>query len=136
MLFIYTITYFFQQQNVNLINVSQQVGGATALIGDPTGKTKDRVPMDRDVVAENVESITHSIKRIFHNHEKYFWHNKRELPRARSVASCSGQVFQSCPPVRYLEYLAEKTVVKFDWLICNVTSLTLLKSLIKLVSCS
>ncbi|XP_061180936.1 tyrosine--tRNA ligase, mitochondrial-like isoform X1 [Saccostrea echinata] len=60
------------------------VGGATAQIGDPSGRTKDRDPMKPEVVERNVASITESLERIFSNHQRYFWRNQsRELPAVR-----------------------------------------------------
>lgn len=61
-----------------------QVGGATAKIGDPSGKTKDREPMDQETVDRNIASIMESLERIFANHRKYFWRDQdKELPEVR-----------------------------------------------------
>ncbi|XP_062615354.1 tyrosine--tRNA ligase, mitochondrial-like isoform X4 [Saccostrea cucullata] len=60
------------------------VGGATAQIGDPSGRAKDRNPMKPEVVERNAASITESLERIFSNHQQYFWRNQgRELPAVR-----------------------------------------------------
>lgn len=60
------------------------VGGATAKIGDPSGKTKDREPMDQETVDRNIASIMESLERIFANHRKYFWRDQdKELPEVR-----------------------------------------------------
>lgn len=42
-----------------------QVGGATALIGDPTGKRADRPLLAEETVASNARSIAESVERLF-----------------------------------------------------------------------
>ncbi|XP_048760256.2 tyrosine--tRNA ligase, mitochondrial-like [Ostrea edulis] len=60
------------------------VGGATAKIGDPSGRTKDRDPLGAEVVEKNITSISESLERIFANHQQYFWKNQsRDLPRVK-----------------------------------------------------
>ena len=44
-----------------------QVGGATALIGDPTGHLKDRWILTVDEVERNVLKITENIQRVADN---------------------------------------------------------------------
>ncbi|OWF44251.1 tyrosine--tRNA ligase, mitochondrial-like [Mizuhopecten yessoensis] len=56
------------------------IGGATAMVGDPSGKTKDRNPMNVAEVEKNMESIAKSLQRIFDNHSQYMWKEDRELP--------------------------------------------------------
>lgn len=48
------------------------LGGATAQIGDPSGKTSERERLSGDAVEANTRSIRESIQRIFTNHELYF----------------------------------------------------------------
>ncbi|KAK2171492.1 hypothetical protein NP493_1061g00031 [Ridgeia piscesae] len=55
------------------------VGGATAQIGDPSGKTKERTPMDLETIESNVTSIKSSLKRIFRNHQEYFCQNEKDI---------------------------------------------------------
>ncbi|XP_068169844.1 tyrosine--tRNA ligase, mitochondrial [Antennarius striatus] len=45
------------------------VGGATAQIGDPSGKTSERERLSADAVAANTRSIRESIQRIVTHHE-------------------------------------------------------------------
>jgi len=52
------------------------IGDATARIGDPSGKTEDRPLIDKDLVDNYANSIENSVKRIFENHENYFWKSK------------------------------------------------------------
>ncbi|MEQ2312865.1 Tyrosine--tRNA ligase, mitochondrial [Ameca splendens] len=48
------------------------LGGATAQIGDPSGKTSERERLSADVLEENTRGIRESIQRIFTNHEVLF----------------------------------------------------------------
>ncbi|XP_038064265.1 tyrosine--tRNA ligase, mitochondrial-like isoform X2 [Patiria miniata] len=59
------------------------IGGATALIGDPSGKTTERTPLESSVVQSNAASIKSSLQRIFTNHERYFWKEDKQLPKIR-----------------------------------------------------
>ncbi|XP_069619453.1 tyrosine--tRNA ligase, mitochondrial [Ranitomeya imitator] len=45
------------------------VGGATAQIGDPSGRHQERAPLSPEQLAENVRGIRDSLHRIFSNHE-------------------------------------------------------------------
>ncbi|XP_044253839.1 tyrosine--tRNA ligase, mitochondrial [Tribolium madens] len=55
------------------------IGGATAKIGDPSGKTSEREKLASVFVDENVIGIRNNIERIFYNHEKYLWKQKEKL---------------------------------------------------------
>ena len=55
------------------------LGGATAQIGDPSGKTSERERMSAEAAAENTRSIRESIQRIFTNHEVHFQDSSRKL---------------------------------------------------------
>nr|XP_033491167.1 tyrosine--tRNA ligase, mitochondrial [Epinephelus lanceolatus] len=55
------------------------LGGATAQIGDPSGKTHERERMSADAVEANTRSIQESIQRIFTNHELLFHDSSRKL---------------------------------------------------------
>ena len=52
-----------------------QLGGATAQIGDPSGKTKERNPLDLSSIEKNVMSIQQNILDIFGNHQNHFSEN-------------------------------------------------------------
>ncbi|XP_045477106.1 tyrosine--tRNA ligase, mitochondrial [Harmonia axyridis] len=54
------------------------VGGATAKIGDPSGRTTDRDPLATKFVDDNVKGIYRNIKTIFDNHEKLFWNENED----------------------------------------------------------
>ncbi|XP_022180291.1 tyrosine--tRNA ligase, mitochondrial [Myzus persicae] len=56
------------------------IGGATAQIGDPSGKSKDRDKQSSQTLSHNIKGITHSLQSIFDNHAKYFWKQKDPLP--------------------------------------------------------
>ncbi|KAL1116067.1 hypothetical protein AAG570_005562, partial [Ranatra chinensis] len=53
------------------------IGGATARVGDPSGKTKERDEQNVAILEKFSVSIEETIKRLFDNHEKYFWDNKK-----------------------------------------------------------
>ncbi|KAG7523073.1 tyrosine-tRNA ligase, mitochondrial [Solea senegalensis] len=55
------------------------LGGATAQIGDPSGKTRERESLSADAVEVNTRSIRESIQRIFTNHELHFHDTSRKL---------------------------------------------------------
>jgi tyrosyl-tRNA synthetase len=43
------------------------IGGATAQIGDPSGKKKERPPLEKEVIYRNIDGITQDISRIYDN---------------------------------------------------------------------
>lgn len=55
------------------------LGGATAQIGDPSGKTSERERMSADVAEANTRSVRESIQRIFTNHEVLFHDSSRKM---------------------------------------------------------
>ncbi|CAG2060658.1 unnamed protein product, partial [Timema podura] len=62
-----------------------RVGGATGLIGDPSGRTNERIALAPSSVNENSASIVENIRRIFNNHEQYFWKKGDKLHEIRIV---------------------------------------------------
>ncbi|XP_034031924.1 tyrosine--tRNA ligase, mitochondrial [Thalassophryne amazonica] len=55
------------------------IGGATAQIGDPSGKNSERERLSASSVDDNSRSIRDSIHRLFINHELHFHDNSRRL---------------------------------------------------------
>ncbi|CAJ1056203.1 tyrosine--tRNA ligase%2C mitochondrial [Xyrichtys novacula] len=55
------------------------LGGATAQIGDPSGKTTERERLSSETAEENTRSIRESLQRIFTNHELYFHDGSKKL---------------------------------------------------------
>ncbi|KAL1497868.1 hypothetical protein ABEB36_008755 [Hypothenemus hampei] len=55
------------------------VGGATAKIGDPSGRTTEREELHKNFINDNVKDLYRNIENIFKNHEKYLWHDKKQL---------------------------------------------------------
>uniref|UniRef100_A0A182X584 Tyrosine--tRNA ligase n=1 Tax=Anopheles quadriannulatus TaxID=34691 RepID=A0A182X584_ANOQN len=49
------------------------VGGATGLIGDPSGRKTERQQLETEAVEHNVACIRRQIEAIFANHERFFW---------------------------------------------------------------
>ncbi|XP_051916739.1 tyrosine--tRNA ligase, mitochondrial [Hippocampus zosterae] len=60
------------------------LGGATAQIGDPSGKTGERERLSAEAVEENTRGIRESIHRIFTNHELHF-HDGSKTPGTVTV---------------------------------------------------
>ncbi|CAH2037720.1 unnamed protein product, partial [Iphiclides podalirius] len=52
-------------------NVIALLGGATGYIGDPSGRSSDRIAISSDVIANNVHSIRSNLETVFENHKKY-----------------------------------------------------------------
>jgi tyrosyl-tRNA synthetase len=51
-----------------------QLGSATVLIGDPSGRLNERKQqLTNDDIVSNTENIERLIRTIFDNHQKYFW---------------------------------------------------------------
>ncbi|KAM9808256.1 tyrosine--tRNA ligase, mitochondrial [Neosynchiropus ocellatus] len=55
------------------------LGGATAQIGDPSGKTRERERLSPELVAANTRAIRDSLQRIFAHHELLFHDASRKL---------------------------------------------------------
>ncbi|XP_071444800.1 tyrosine--tRNA ligase, mitochondrial [Hetaerina americana] len=75
---------------VNLIHwqraghqVISLIGGATAQIGDPSGRSSERQKLEVEIVERNKSLIKNSISMLFKNHERYFWYAKerKNLPQ-------------------------------------------------------
>ncbi|KAG0724458.1 Tyrosine--tRNA ligase, mitochondrial [Chionoecetes opilio] len=67
-------------------NVIALVGGATAQIGDPSGKKSERPQLSVSEVQSNSQSILENLNRIFMNHQQYFWEQEDDslLPAMRT----------------------------------------------------
>lgn len=61
------------------------IGGATALIGDPSGKASERIALPEGKVRDNADVIAENITRIFQNHQKYIWEQNRDPNRLKPV---------------------------------------------------
>lgn len=55
------------------------MGGATAKIGDPSGRKTERQEMLNSLIDDNVKGIKKNIETIFENHAKYFWKGESPL---------------------------------------------------------
>lgn len=55
------------------------LGGATGLIGDPSGRSTERNLLEREVMQRNLEKIKGQMERIFGNHKECFYPAKNEL---------------------------------------------------------
>lgn len=54
-------------------NYVLQLGGATGHIGDPSGKSTDRVALASNIIADNIACIKSNLETVFENHKKYIW---------------------------------------------------------------
>ncbi|KAM6960683.1 tyrosine--tRNA ligase, mitochondrial [Aplochiton taeniatus] len=66
----------FQRFGHNVIAV---LGGATAQIGDPSGKSSERKRLSEGIVEDNTRSIRESIHRIFTNYQLHFHDSSKRL---------------------------------------------------------
>lgn len=55
------------------------LGGATGLIGDPSGRSTERNLLEREVMQKNLDKIKGQMERIFGHHKEFFYPNKEEL---------------------------------------------------------
>merc|ERR1719400_1998484 len=53
------------------------LGGATARIGDPSGKNSEREELGGEVIDGNLAGIRENIQRVFSNHNQLFWSEQR-----------------------------------------------------------
>ncbi|RWS29683.1 hypothetical protein B4U80_10290 [Leptotrombidium deliense] len=51
------------------------IGDASARVGDPSDKLKERPFLDKSIAVQNASNISSDINKIFSNHYKYFWKN-------------------------------------------------------------
>lgn len=55
------------------------------MIGDPSGKSSERVALPEQIVEDNSAVIAENIQRIFHNHQKYIWEKNRDQNSLKPV---------------------------------------------------
>ncbi|BFG04477.1 tyrosine--tRNA ligase mitochondrial [Drosophila madeirensis] len=53
------------------------VGGATGLIGDPSGRKTERNQLGESVIESNLRAIKQQLTRVFENHEKCLWDTRK-----------------------------------------------------------
>ncbi|XP_050727690.1 tyrosine--tRNA ligase, mitochondrial-like isoform X1 [Eriocheir sinensis] len=61
-------------------NVIALIGGATAQIGDPSGRMTERPQLSVSEVKANSQKILENLNRIFSNHKEYFWDEPKKSP--------------------------------------------------------
>ena len=81
------LDFYIDQNNhiIFIIFLYLQLGGATAQIGDPSGRNTERSPMEISVIENNVQRLHESIKQIFTNHEKFLWKHEKRLKTVECV---------------------------------------------------
>lgn len=75
--FVYCFEWIWLAFNIFRSNFLQ-IGGATALIGDPSGKSSERVALCEETVTDSSKVIAENIQRVFQNHQKYIWEKNRD----------------------------------------------------------
>lgn len=65
------------------------IGGATARIGDPSGKSKERECLSAAVADSNARSVLESLHQIFTHHELYFCSHPQRLGSVRVLNNAS-----------------------------------------------
>ncbi|XP_076040772.1 tyrosine--tRNA ligase, mitochondrial isoform X2 [Oratosquilla oratoria] len=78
------------------------VGGATAQIGDPSGRSTERDEIDLPVVQFNADGIAENLKRIFKNHEDFIWRTDIKSDPLKSVRV-----------VNNVDWYNSKSIIKF-----------------------
>ncbi|XP_060655425.1 tyrosine--tRNA ligase, mitochondrial [Drosophila nasuta] len=53
------------------------VGGATGLIGDPSGRKTERNQLGESVIETNLQAIEQQLRKVFKNHEDCLWDTKK-----------------------------------------------------------
>ncbi|KMY96434.1 tyrosine--tRNA ligase, mitochondrial [Drosophila simulans] len=54
------------------------VGGATGLIGDPSGRKTERNQLGETVIETNLKAIEQQLRQVFENHENCLWDSKKQ----------------------------------------------------------
>lgn len=55
------------------------MGGATAKIGDPSGRKTERDALQTNTIDDNIAGLYKNIETIFNNHEKFLWKSQEPL---------------------------------------------------------
>ncbi|XP_026725109.1 tyrosine--tRNA ligase, mitochondrial [Trichoplusia ni] len=66
-------------------NVIALLGGATGFIGDPSGRSTERVALQQEIIQNNIKCIKSNLETVFENHQKYIWNDERKLNPVRIV---------------------------------------------------
>jgi tyrosyl-tRNA synthetase len=82
------------------------VGGATARIGDPTGRLQSRDVMSNSEIANNITRIHYQMKKLWSNveHEKFKYGFKKEWEMSRHLVN-NNTWWQSLPMYEVLKRL-------------------------------
>ena len=60
-----------------LLQIVLLLGGATARIGDPSGKSSEREALGDEAIDINIRGIRESRERVVRHHEEVFWDQSR-----------------------------------------------------------
>ena len=62
---------------------AMQVGGATGMVGDPSGRLRERERLPEDTLRENITGITGTLTRVFGSDEQLHPIRGSELPELK-----------------------------------------------------
>ena len=69
-----------------MLQILLLLGGATARIGDPSGKSSEREMLGDEAIDTNIQGIRENLERVVRNHEAMFWDQGRgKLPDTEIV---------------------------------------------------
>ncbi|KAH9503989.1 hypothetical protein Btru_067502 [Bulinus truncatus] len=94
------------------------LGGATVLIGDPSGKTTERPMLKAEDVENNILSLMENVQKIVNNHQQFIYKGSRTLPDFSVFFPGGGADIDGGPYAqsgRYLYDLAIKANDKGDY---------------------
>ncbi|XP_013199856.1 tyrosine--tRNA ligase, mitochondrial isoform X2 [Amyelois transitella] len=63
------------------------LGGATGYIGDPSGRSTDRVALEADVINQNITCIKKNLETVFENHYKYIWPKNEDFLKPLKIVN-------------------------------------------------
>ena len=69
------------------MKADDKIGGATGMIGDPSGRSSERSQLDKSVLEQNISSITRQVELFFERSEEYIKSRSKDM-----VVSKSGSV--------------------------------------------
>lgn len=61
------------------------VGGATGLIGDPSGRKTERNQLGESVIETNLKAIEQQLRQVFKNHEDCLWDTRKHSTKLASL---------------------------------------------------
>ncbi|XP_042322827.1 tyrosine--tRNA ligase, mitochondrial [Sceloporus undulatus] len=89
----------FQRAGHDVIAV---VGGATARLGDPSGRDKEREPLSEARVREQAAGLREGLQRLFQNHREIFWEARGGARLGRLTLLDNAEWLERAPVLDFL----------------------------------